>query len=77
MRQGQRRIAERSTGVARTTLAWPGPSQLGDPHSGARRVLAADGLGPGPYGTGSGMLLRCFEKAEIQGLQEPDISALR
>lgn len=31
----------------------------------AHRVLAAGGLGPGPCAAGSGMLLHCFEKANI------------
>ena len=52
-------------GVGRATLVRPRPSQPRDRRSGARRLLAADGLGPGPCGTGSGVPLRCIEKADI------------
>ena len=48
------------------------PSQPRDHPRGAHRLLAARGLGLGLCGTGSGMLLRCSEKADNKGLPAPD-----
>ena len=52
-------------GVGRATLTRRRRSPPRQRRSGARRLLAADGLGPGPCSTGLGMLLRCLEKADI------------
>ena len=51
---------------------YPAPPDRRARRNGAHRLLAAGGLGPSPCGTGFGMLLHCFEKADIQGLLEPD-----
>ena len=52
-------------GVGRATLTRCRRSQSRQHRSGARRLLAADGLGPGTCSTGLGVLLRCLEKADI------------
>ena len=45
--------------------AYAAPPDRRARRNGAHRLLAASGLGPSPCGTGSGKLLRYFEKADI------------
>ena len=57
--------ADNRVGVGSATLTRCRRSQPRQHRSGARRLLAADGLGPGTCSTGLGVLLRCLEKADI------------
>ena len=54
-----------TAGLGRATRTRPRQAQPRGRRNGARRLLAAGGLGPSLLGTVAGMLLRCLERADI------------
>ncbi len=61
---------EEVTSRRRPHNAYPAPPDRRARRNAAHRLLAAGELGPSPCGTGFGMLLHRFEKADISGLRQ-------